>query len=52
MAATVDDARTGACRVETPLLGTGNLLNVLAATAVAIELGVPLGRDRRSAPRR
>ena len=28
--------------LETPLLGTGNLANVLAATAVALELGVPL----------
>jgi UDP-N-acetylmuramoyl-tripeptide--D-alanyl-D-alanine ligase len=28
--------------VATPLLGTGNLLNLLAAAAVAVELGVPL----------
>ena len=30
------------CVIETPLLGRGNLSNVLAATAVAIEFGVPL----------
>ena len=28
--------------IETPLLGRGNLLNVLAATAVALDAGVPL----------
>jgi UDP-N-acetylmuramoyl-tripeptide--D-alanyl-D-alanine ligase len=28
--------------IETPLLGRGNLANVLAATAVALEFGVPL----------
>jgi UDP-N-acetylmuramoyl-tripeptide--D-alanyl-D-alanine ligase len=28
--------------IETPLLGRGNLANVLAATAVAVEFGVPL----------
>ena len=28
--------------VETPLLGRGNLANVLAATAVALEFGIPL----------
>jgi UDP-N-acetylmuramoyl-tripeptide--D-alanyl-D-alanine ligase len=49
--------------VETPLLGRGNLANVLAATAVALELGVPLETivsraaalrpaDRRGAVRR
>src|SRR5262249_29837538 len=32
----------GSARIDTPLLGTGNLLNLLAATAVATELGVPL----------
>jgi UDP-N-acetylmuramoyl-tripeptide--D-alanyl-D-alanine ligase len=32
----------GEVRIETPLLGRGNLANVLAATAVAAELGVPL----------
>jgi UDP-N-acetylmuramoyl-tripeptide--D-alanyl-D-alanine ligase len=34
--------RAGAARVRTPLLGMGNLANVLAATAVALELGVSL----------
>ena len=32
----------GEVRLETPLLGAGNLANVLAATAVAIEFDVPL----------
>jgi UDP-N-acetylmuramoyl-tripeptide--D-alanyl-D-alanine ligase len=41
MAATVT-TRRGTVRMETPLLGSGNLLNLLAATAVATELGVPL----------
>ena len=41
MAATVTTPH-GTARLETPLLGTGNLLNLLAATAVATELGVPL----------
>ena len=41
MAATVKTPH-GSVRMETPLLGTGNLLNLLAATAVASELGVPL----------
>jgi len=35
-------APAGECVIETPLLGRGNLSNVLAATAVAIEFGVPL----------
>jgi UDP-N-acetylmuramoyl-tripeptide--D-alanyl-D-alanine ligase len=34
--------RAGSARLRTPLLGTGNLSNVLAATAVALELGVSL----------
>jgi UDP-N-acetylmuramoyl-tripeptide--D-alanyl-D-alanine ligase len=34
--------RHGDARIRTPLLGMGNLANVLAATAVALELGVPL----------
>ena len=34
--------RAGEVTVRTPLLGMGNLANVLAATAVAIEFGVPL----------
>jgi UDP-N-acetylmuramoyl-tripeptide--D-alanyl-D-alanine ligase len=41
MAATVTTPR-GRVRMETGLLGTGNLLNLLAATAVATELDVPL----------
>jgi UDP-N-acetylmuramoyl-tripeptide--D-alanyl-D-alanine ligase len=40
MAATVSTP-DGSIAVETPLLGTGNLLNLLAAAAVAIEMGVP-----------
>jgi UDP-N-acetylmuramoyl-tripeptide--D-alanyl-D-alanine ligase len=32
----------GEVRLETPLLGPGNLANVLAATAVAVEFDVPL----------
>ena len=39
--ATVTTPR-GRVRVKTPLLGSGNLLNVLAATAVASEFGVAL----------
>jgi UDP-N-acetylmuramoyl-tripeptide--D-alanyl-D-alanine ligase len=34
--------REGSAALRTPLLGTGNLANVLAAVAVAVELGVPL----------
>jgi UDP-N-acetylmuramoyl-tripeptide--D-alanyl-D-alanine ligase len=34
--------RAGAARLRTPLLGLGNLANVLAAAAVALELDVPL----------
>jgi UDP-N-acetylmuramoyl-tripeptide--D-alanyl-D-alanine ligase len=41
MAATVTTP-SGRMRLETPLLGHGNLLNLLAATAVAVEMGVPL----------
>jgi UDP-N-acetylmuramoyl-tripeptide--D-alanyl-D-alanine ligase len=41
MTATVVTPR-GDERLTTPLLGTGNLANLLAATAVAAELGVPL----------
>lgn len=33
----------GRTAIETPLLGRGNLANVLAATAVAVAAGVPLG---------
>jgi UDP-N-acetylmuramoyl-tripeptide--D-alanyl-D-alanine ligase len=50
MAATVTTPR-GTARLETPLLGTGNLLNLLAATAVATELGVPLGAIAERAAR-
>jgi UDP-N-acetylmuramoyl-tripeptide--D-alanyl-D-alanine ligase len=32
----------GACAVEVALIGRGNLLNVLAAVATALEFGVPL----------
>ena len=32
----------GTVSIETPLLGRGNLSNVLAATAVALEFGIPL----------
>ena len=32
----------GDMRLDTPLLGPGNLSNILAATAVALEFGVPL----------
>ena len=40
----------GPVDLTTPLLGRGNLLNVLAATAVAVECGVPLAAiaDRAS----
>jgi UDP-N-acetylmuramoyl-tripeptide--D-alanyl-D-alanine ligase len=41
MAATVTTPR-GSARIDTPLLGTGNLLNLLAAVAVATGLDVPL----------
>jgi UDP-N-acetylmuramoyl-tripeptide--D-alanyl-D-alanine ligase len=40
MAATVT-APAGTFAIETPLLGTGNLLNLLAAAAVAMDMGVP-----------
>jgi len=32
----------GACAIETSLIGRGNLLNILAAVAIALEFGVPL----------
>ncbi|HYT77504.1 MAG TPA: UDP-N-acetylmuramoyl-tripeptide--D-alanyl-D-alanine ligase, partial [Vicinamibacterales bacterium] len=41
MAATIVTPQ-GAAEIATPLLGMGNLQNVLAATAVAIEFDVPL----------
>ena len=34
--------KTGAMAIETPLLGRGNLANILAATAVALRFDVPL----------
>jgi UDP-N-acetylmuramoyl-tripeptide--D-alanyl-D-alanine ligase len=43
MAATVTTP-SGAAHVDTPLLGTGNLMNLLAATAVATHMGVPLSQ--------
>ncbi len=41
----------GEMTIETPLLGKGNLANVLAATAVALEFGVPLQAIAERAPR-
>jgi UDP-N-acetylmuramoyl-tripeptide--D-alanyl-D-alanine ligase len=35
------ESPAGTFAIDTPLLGTGNLLNVLAAAAVAIDMGVP-----------
>ncbi len=45
------DVRTpaGEAHFETPLLGAGNLMNVLAATAVAIQFDVPLPEIARRA---
>jgi len=57
MAATVVTPH-GTVEIATPLLGTGNLQNVLAATAVALEFDVPLdaiadrARRMRPAPHR
>jgi UDP-N-acetylmuramoyl-tripeptide--D-alanyl-D-alanine ligase len=39
----------GTVHVETPLLGAGNLSNILAATAVAVEFRVPLADVARCA---
>jgi len=39
----------GAMELTTPLVGRGSLANVLAATAVAVELGVPLTSIARKA---
>ena len=39
----------GTFEIDTPLLGTGNLLNVLAAAAVAIDMGVPTDEIARRA---
>src|SRR6476660_5743494 len=36
------ETRQGETTIDTPLLGRGNLANVLAATAVALEFGIPL----------
>ena len=41
----------GNLRLQTPLLGRGNLANVLAATATAIHFGVPLDTIRERAAR-
>ena len=41
--------RQGQIRIETPLVGMGNLANVLAATAVALEFDVPLDSLRERA---
>jgi UDP-N-acetylmuramoyl-tripeptide--D-alanyl-D-alanine ligase len=41
----------GDLTIETPLLGRGNLLNVLAATAVAVHFGVPLDQIALAATR-
>ena len=57
---TAADVQTpaGGFRIETPLLGLGNLANVLAATAVAVQFSVPLqeiaqrAAALRPAPRR
>lgn len=45
------DVRTpsGKAHVTTPLLGFGNLANVLAATAVAIQFGIPITEIARRA---
>ena len=43
------DTPAGAMDLTTPLLGRGNLANVLAATAVALECGVPLDVIRDTA---
>jgi UDP-N-acetylmuramoyl-tripeptide--D-alanyl-D-alanine ligase len=43
------DTPDGAMDLSTPLLGRGNLANVLAATAVALECGVPLDVIRDTA---
>ena len=43
------DTPAGAMELSTPLLGRGNLANVLAATAVALECGVPLDVIRDTA---
>lgn len=50
MAATVTTP-AGSVRMTTPLLGTGNLLNLLAATGVAGSFGVPLDEIARRASR-
>jgi UDP-N-acetylmuramoyl-tripeptide--D-alanyl-D-alanine ligase len=36
------DTPSGRARVDVPLVGRGNLMNVLAATAVALEFSVPI----------
>jgi UDP-N-acetylmuramoyl-tripeptide--D-alanyl-D-alanine ligase len=44
-------ATEGAIEIRVPLLGRGNLANVLAAAAVALELSVPLGEIAERASR-
>ena len=46
-AAELGDARRHVRHLPTPLLGLGNLSNVLAATAVALQFDVPLDADCR-----
>ena len=41
----------GELQIESPLLGRGNLSNVLAATAVAVDAGIPLGEIADAASR-
>jgi UDP-N-acetylmuramoyl-tripeptide--D-alanyl-D-alanine ligase len=49
MAATITTRSGGEARVVFPLLGSGNLMNLLGAAAVATELGVPLEAVARRA---
>jgi UDP-N-acetylmuramoyl-tripeptide--D-alanyl-D-alanine ligase len=44
-------ARTGSVEIETPLIGRANLANILAATAVAEEFGIPLAEVASRAAR-
>ena len=49
MTARVVTAGGESAAMQTPLLGRGNLSNVLAATAVAVELGIPLSEVAEAA---